>query len=140
MGAWKSEGFLRKRAPVYAALIGVFLIFALPGVLEDDLEDLVPELPGEDGRALDAVMAYSGPDGEGLSILQALDGKLTERFGEDVYGDAEVSAEVSGESVVMVFEAGPESIEYRWMLGDDGEVRADNTAAKSVLDTVLFYD
>ena len=140
MGAWKSEGFLRKRAPVYAALIGVFLIFALPGVLEDDLEDLVPELPGEDGRALDAVMSYSGPDGEGLSILQALDGKLTERFGEDVYGDAEVSAEVSGESVVMVFETGPESIEYRWMLGDDGEVRADNTAAKSVLDTVLFYD
>lgn len=140
MGAWKSEGFLRKRGPIYAALIGVFLVFALPGVLEDDLEDLVPELDGEDGRALDAVLSYSGPDGEGLSIMQALDGKLTDRFGEDVYGDAEMSAEVSGESVVFVFDAGPESVEYRWMLDSDGEVRADNREAKSVLDTVLFYD
>ena len=131
---------MRKRGPIYAALIGVFLVFALPGVLEDDLEDLVPELDGEDGRALDAVLSYSGPDGEGLSIMQALDGKLTDRFGEDVYGDAEMSAEVSGESVVFVFDAGPESVEYRWMLDSDGEVRADNREAKSVLDTVLFYD
>lgn len=140
MGAWKSEGFLRKRGPIYAALVGVFLVFALPGVLEDDLEDLIPELDGEDGRALNAVLSYSGPDGEGLSIMQALDGKLTDRFGEDVYGDAEMSAEVSGESVVFVFDAGPESVEYRWMLDSDGEVTADNREAKSVLDTVLFYD
>lgn len=140
MGAWKSEGFLRKRGPIYAALVGVFLVFALPGVLEDDLEDLIPELDGEDGRALNTVLSYSGPDGEGLSIMQALDGKLTDRFGEDVYGDAEMSAEVSGESVVFVFDAGPESVEYRWMLDSDGEVTADNREAKSVLDTVLFYD
>lgn len=140
MGAWESKGFLRKRAPVYAALIGVFLVFALPGILEDDLEDLVPELDGQDGRALEAVLSYSGPDGEGLSVLEALDGKLTDRFGDDVYEDAEVSAEVSGESVVLVFDSGSESIEYRWMVDSDGAVAADNRDAKSVLDTVMFYD
>lgn len=140
MGAWKSQGFLRKRAPVYAALTGVFLVLALPGILEEDLEDLIPELEGSDGEALEAVMRYSGPDGGGLSILEALDSKLTDRFGDDVYGDASVSADVSGELVSLAFEAGPERIEYRWQLLGDGTVGADNDEAKSVLDTVLFYD
>lgn len=140
MGAWKSQGFLRKRAPVYAALIGVFLVFALPGALEDDLDDLIPELEGRDGDALDAVMRYSGPDGGGLSMLEALDSKLTDRFGEDVYGDASVDADVSGEIVSLVFEADSERIEYRWQLLEDGTVGADNDEGKLILDTVLFYD
>ena len=140
MGAWKSQGFLRKRAPVYAALIGVFLVFALPGVLEDELEDLLPELEGRDGRTLDAVMSYSGPDGEGLSILEALDSKLADRFGEDAYEDAEVSVEVADDKVSLAFESGPERVEYRWQLLADGTLKADNDDGKYILDTVMFYD
>lgn len=140
MGAWKSQGFLRKRAPVYAALIGVFLVFALPGIMAKDIEDLVPELEGGDGRTLEAVLSYSGPDGGGLSILEALDSRLTDRFGDDVYEEAEMSADVSGGSVSLSFEAGPERIEYAWSLLADGSVEAGNDEGKSVLDTVMFYD
>ena len=45
------KAFLRKRAPIYLGLIGLFIIFIVPDLTKGDLESSLPELTSEEPKS-----------------------------------------------------------------------------------------
>ena len=145
-------GFLKKRAPIYLGLTGLFLVFAVPQLTATSLEGLFPEgLTGEDRRVLEVIMSYDGPNGEGLTVLEAVDAKIKEEYGDDrIYGDrsAGVRVDVTGTGegeghydVLFVFQTDEKEMRYMWGVdAASGEISGLNANAKGVIDLVDFYD
>ena len=74
----KSFGaFLKKRAPIYLGLLGLFFIFAYPALTENNLNSILDDsFQGNERIAVDMVKFYSGPNGRPLKTLtQRLKGK-----------------------------------------------------------------
>ena len=44
--------FLKKRAPIYLGLIGIFFLFAYPALIEKNLESHIPTDLSEDQQAI----------------------------------------------------------------------------------------
>jgi len=144
------SAFLKKRAPVYLGIMGLFLIFVVPQLTGNSLEGLFPEdLSDGEREALDAVMSYDGPNNEGLTVLEALDAKIKEKFSDDRILDdrsAEVLVSVTETGpgmaeLVFTFQSSKGGIEYTWNVNtESGEIRGANPESESVVDLVDFYD
>ena len=68
----KSFGaFLKKRAPIYLGLIGLFFIFVYPAIIEKDLNSILDDsFEGNDRIAVDMVKFYSGPNNSGIKVIE----------------------------------------------------------------------
>ena len=70
------RAFLKKRAPIYLAIIAMFVIFAIPELTKGDLQSSFPELTSEEKQVLDILMKYNGPNGSGLTVMDAISEKI----------------------------------------------------------------
>ena len=76
----KSEfkAFLKKRAPIYFGIIGLFMIFIVPELTKGSLESSFPEFSSEEQQVMDILMGYNGPNESGLTVIDAISNKISE--------------------------------------------------------------
>lgn len=147
--------FIKKRAPIYLGLTGLFVIFVVPEIMGGSLHGLFPEdLDAEDRRVLDMVMEYSGPDGDGYTVADAVDAKIRDEFSDDrVYrhGSSKVviGVEETGAQTYELsfrFESGgggkeARGLDYVWSVdAGSGDIEGMDSPSKAIVDLVDFYD
>jgi hypothetical protein len=77
------KSFLRKRAPIYLALIAMLVVFVIPEMTKGTLEKSFPEFSAENQQVVDILMNYDGPNNDGLTVLQALENKISEEYPDE---------------------------------------------------------
>lgn len=148
----KSNGFgafLKKRAPIYLGLVGLFLVFAVPELTKGDLESSFPELAAKDQQIVDVLMGYNGPNKVGLTVMEALSNRIAEEYPDErIYDNRETSVDLSvseiGSGVYQVtfdFKSHKGEMNYNWNVNSDSnDIEANNPDSKYILDVVDFYD
>ena len=131
----KSFGaFLKKRAPIYLGLIGLFLLFAYPALTEKDLNSIL--------------------DDSGITILEVIEEKINEKYeGQKIFDDEETWSEFVVENienrnegftheVVFLFNAeNNQSMMYGWYVNvENGEISPIDLTSKSIQQTVDYFD
>ena len=148
----KSFGaFLKKRAPIYLGLIGLFLLFVYPAIIEKDLNSILDDsFEGNDRIAVDLVKFYSGPNDSGIKIIEVIEEKINEKHeGQKIFDDEKTWAEFIVEKenkklyeVVFIFNAeNNEPLQYEWHVNlENGDIDPRNTASKIIIQRVDYYD
>ena len=152
----KSFGaFLKKRAPIYLGLIGLFMIFAYPALTEKDLNSLLDDsFEGNEQIAVDMVRFYSGPNETGITILEVIEEKISEKHSnQKIFNDEETWAKFVVENienrnegftheVVFLFNAeNNQSMMYGWFVNvENGEISPIDSTSKSIQQTVDYFD
>ena len=151
----KSEfkAFLKKRAPIYLGIIGIFVIFVIPELTKSDLQSSFPDnLTNDQKQIVELLMSYNGPNEKGLTVMNAIIEQIaTEYPDEKIYDDKRTkvnlvvsSADESTENmykVILTFESYKGKIEYDWNVNSDTKkIEAKNSDAKHVIDIVNYYD
>ena len=143
------KSFLRKRAPIYLALIALLVVFVIPELTKGDLEKSLPELSAEDQQIVDILMGYNGPNQAGLTVMEAISNKISEEYpDEKIYDNkkTKVSLVVSNidsekHQVLFTFESHKGTMNYDWNVNvNSGDITANNPESKHILDLVDFYD
>jgi len=147
--------FLKKRAPIYLGILALFLVFVIPELTKAGLDDILPGLEDADEqRALDALMAYSGPDRTGFTMKEAISDKIAEEFGDSIYGHKNTTASVSvtapqslqaeaggAYEVMLEVDTHKGSLSYKWIVDPgSGAVDSDDPPSEYLVDYVNFYD
>ena len=142
--------FVKKRAPIYLAVIAIVVVFVVPELTKSDLQSHFPEdLTEEERQVLDALMSYRGPNKEGLSLMEAVSNKISEEYpDEKVYDNKKTSVDIqilkkdaNFHQVLLNFESYKGKLDYSWDVDvSTGEVKGNNSKAKHVVDLVDFYD
>ncbi len=143
------RSFLKKRAPIYLALIAMLVIFVVPEYTKGTLEKSLPELAGEQQQVADILMRYDGPNDSGLTVKEALENKIDEEYpNEKIYDhkktvvDLTVTNLNSGEyQVVFDFKSHKGEMNYDWNVNLASEkITSNNPEAKHVIELVNYYD
>ena len=143
------KAFLKKRAPIYLGLIAMFVVFAVPELTKGDLESSFPELTSEEQQIVDVLMGYNGPNESGLTVIEAISNKISEKYPDEKIFDNKkttVGLTVSGiESekyqVVLNFESHKGEMNYDWNVDmNSGEITSNNQESKHIIEVVDFYD
>ncbi|NIM25775.1 MAG: hypothetical protein GTN35_05510 [Nitrososphaeria archaeon] len=142
--------FLKKRAPVYLAVIAIFIVFVVPQITKSDLQDKFPEnLSEEDQLVLDSLMSYSGPDREGYTLIEAISNQINEEYpNEQIYDNKKTIVDVSiskldeqNYQVLFNFESYKGSIQYDWNIDiQTGTVKGNDEGSQNMKNLVDFYD
>ena len=155
----KSFGaFLKKRAPIYLGLIGLFLLFAYPALTEKDLNSILDDsFDGKERIAVDMVKFYSGPNDSGITIIEVIEEKINEKYeGQKIFDDETTSAtffvdpippflEANNEfthQVIFTFNAeSNQSLIYTWFVNiENGEISPIDDETKNIQQTVDYSD
>ncbi|MDA0756288.1 MAG: hypothetical protein O2864_03175 [Crenarchaeota archaeon] len=155
----KSFGaFLKKRAPIYLGLIGLFLLFVYPALTEKDLNSILDDsFEGNEKIAIDMVRFYSGLNDSGITILEVIEEKINEKHeGQKIFDDENTHAtffvdpippflEANNEfthQVTFTFDAeNNQSLVYSWFVNiENGEVSPIDDDAKNIQQTVDYSD
>ena len=148
----KSFGaFLKKRAPIYLGLIGLFLIFVYPALTEKDLNSILDDsFEGNERIAVDMVRFYSGPNNSGITILEVIEERINEKYeGQKIFDNEKTRAEFIVEKednklyeVVFIFNAeDDQSIRYEWHANiETGEIVPRDTTTKTIQQVVDYSD
>ncbi len=142
--------FIKKRAPIYLAVIAIVIIFIVPELTKGDLQSSFPEtLTDEEKQVVNTLMAYDGPNEEGLSIMDAISNEISEEYpNEKIYDNkkTKVSVVVSdleneNYQVVFDFESYKGDFHYNWNIDmQTGDVKGNDEESKYIIDLVDFYD
>ena len=142
--------FLKKRAPVYLAVIAIVIIFIVPELTKGDLHSSLPQdLLDEERLVVDTLMSYKGPNDEGLSIMDAISNQISDNYpNEKIYDNKKTKVDVSvtkleGEKyqVIFDFQSYKEDLHYDWNLNMlNGEIDGNDKDSKYIIDLVDFYD
>jgi len=82
--------FLKKRAPIYLGLLGLFFVFAYPAMTEKNLDSFLENsFEGDEKIAFDMVMNYAGENGTGLKIKEVLEEKINDKYPDQKIFDHE---------------------------------------------------
>ena len=152
----KSFGaFLKKRAPIYLGLIGLFFIFAYPAITEKNLDSLLDDsFEGNEKIAVDMVRFYSGSDDSGITILEVIEERINEKYeGQKIFDDEETWSEFVVENienrnegftheVVFLFNAeNNQSMMYGWYVNvENGQILPIDSTSKNIQQTVDYFD
>ena len=151
----KSFGaFLKKRAPIYLGLIGLFFIFAYPAITEKNLESLLEDdsFEGNERLAVEMVKFYKGSNGSGISVIDVIEEKINDKHeGQKIFDDDKTWAEFTVEAVnnnnkvyevVFVFNAeNNQSMRYEWHVNiETGEISPRDTPSKIIIQRVDYSD
>jgi len=143
------KAFLRKRAPIYLGIIGLFIIFIVPDLTKGDLESSFPELSSEERQVVDILMGYNGPNESGLTVMDAISMKISEEYpDEKIYDNKKTIVELTVSSigseeyqVVLNFESHKGEMNYNWNVDiSSGKITSNNQESKYIIDLVDFYD
>jgi len=143
------KAFLKKRAPIYLALIAMFVIFVVPELTKSSLEDNFPEFSTEKQQVIDILMRYNGPNNEGLSVLEALENKISEEYPDEKIFDHKKTTvdltvtNVNSEEyqVIFNFKSHKGEMNYDWNVNVGSEkITSNNSESKYIIDIVDFYD
>ena len=142
--------FLKKRAPVYLAVIAIVIIFIVPELTKGDLQSSLPQDLSDDERlVVDTLMSYKGPNDEGLSIMDAISNQISDNYpNEKIYDNKKTKVDVAvtkleGEKyqVIFDFQSYKEDLHYDWNLNiQNGEIEGNDKDSKYIIDLVDFYD
>ena len=143
------KSFLKKRAPIYLALIAMLVVFVIPELTKGDLESSFPELSAEEQRAVDVLMRYNGPNESGLTVMEAISNKISEEYPDEKIFDHKKTkvnltvSDVNSEEyqIILNFESHKGEMNYDWNVKmNSGEITSNNSEAKYIIDLVDFYD
>ncbi len=143
------KAFLKKRAPIYLGIIGLFILFVVPDLMKGDLESSLPELSSEEQQVIDVLMGYNGPNESGLTVMDAISMKISEKYpDEKIYDNKKTNVElivlsVGSEEyqVVLNFESHKGEMSYDWNVDmTSGKITSNNQESKYIINLVDFYD
>ncbi len=143
------KAFLRKRAPIYLGIMGLFILFVIPDLMKGDLESSFPELSSEEQQVVDILMGYNGPNESGLTVMDAISMKISEKYpDEKIYDNKKTNVElivlsVGSEEyqVVLNFESHKGEMSYDWNVDmTSGKITSNNQESKYIINLVDFYD
>ena len=146
------SSFLKKRAPIYLGIIGLFMIFAYPALTEKNLESLLADdsFEGKEKIAVEMVKFYKGTNDTGMTILQVIEEKINDRYSDQkIFDDPSTWAEFSAEAtntqnyeVVFVFSVeNKQSMKYEWHVNIENEnIDPRDTPSRIILQIVDSYD
>ena len=143
------KAFLKKRAPIYLGIIGLFILFVVPDLMKGDLESSFPELSSEEQQVVDILMRYNGPNESGLTVMDAISMKISEEYpDEKIYDNKKTNVELIVSSVgleeyqvVLNFESHKGEMNYNWNVDmGSGKITSNNQESKYIIDLVDFYD
>ena len=143
------KAFLRKRAPIYLGIIGLFMLFVVPDLMKGDLESSFPELSSEEQQVVDILMGYNGPNESGLTVMDAISMKISEEYPDvKIYDNKKTNVELTVSSVdseeyqvVLNFESHKGEMNYSWNVDmASGKITSNNQESKYIIDLVDFYD
>ncbi len=143
------KAFLRKRAPIYLGIMGLFILFVVPDLMKGDLESSFPELSSEEQQVVDILMGYNGPNESGLTVMDAISMKISEEYpDEKIYDNKKTKVELIVSSVgseeyqvVLNFESHKGEMNYNWNVDmTSGKITSNNQESKYIIDLVDFYD
>ncbi|QLH03639.1 hypothetical protein C5F47_08860 [Nitrosopumilus cobalaminigenes] len=143
------KSFLKKRAPIYLALIAMLVVFVIPEYTKGTLEKSFPEFSAEEQQVIDILMKYDGPNNDGLTVLEALENKIEEEYpNEKIYDHKKtvvdlVVTNVDSEEykVNFNFKSHNGEMNYDWNVNViSEEISSNNPDAKYIIDLVNYYD
>ena len=143
------KAFLRKRAPIYLGIMGLFMLFVVPDLMKGDLESIFPELSSEEQQVIDIIMKYDGPNDSGLTVMDAISMKISEEYpDEKIYDNKKTKVEliisnIDSEEyqVILNFKSHKGEMNYDWNVNTSSEkIISNNQESKYIIDLVNFYD
>ena len=143
------KAFLRKRAPIYLGIMGLFMLFVVPDLMKGDLESSFPELTSEEQQVIDILMKYDGPNDSGLSVIDAISMKISEEYpDEKIYDNKKTKvgltvSNIDSEEyqVILNFKSHKGEMNYDWNVNMSSEkIISNNQESKYIIDLVDFYD
>ncbi len=143
------KAFLRKRAPIYLGIMGLFMLFVVPDLMKGDLESSFPELTSEEQQVLDILMKYDGPNDSGLTVIDAISMKISEEYpDEKIYDNKKTKVELTVSNidseeyqVILNFKSHKGEMNYDWNVNMSSEkIISNNQESKYIIDLVDFYD
>ena len=144
--------FLKKRAPIYLGLIGIFFLFAYPALIEKNLESHIPTDLSEDQQAIvDSILSYNGLNNSGMTIMNVLEEEISTKFVNEKIFDTEItllklefqklSDSDSSHEVTFLFMINEDILTYTWIVNmNSDEILSGNQEAKRILDILNYYD
>ena len=143
------KSFLRKRAPIYLALIAMLVVFVIPEMTKGTLEKSLPELSVENQQAVDILMKYDGPNNDGLTVLEALENKIDEEYPDErIFDHRKTTVDLTITNVDSEeykvnfnFKSHKGEMNYNWNVNIiSEEISSDNSESKHIIDLVKYYD
>ena len=152
------SAFLKKRAPIYLGLIGLFLLFVYPAMTEKNLDSILDDSGVGDYRiAVDMIKFYSGPNDSGIKIIEVIEEKINEKHeGQKIFDDENTYATFFVEPIPPFLEANDEfthqvifrfdaednqQLVYNWFVNiENGEISPIDDDTKNIQQTVDYYD
>ena len=143
------KAFLRKRAPIYLGIMGLFMLFVVPDLMKGDLESSFPELTSEEQQVLDILMKYDGPNDSGLTVMDAISMKISEEYpDEKIYDNKKTKVELTVSNidseeyqVILNFKSHKGEMNYDWNVDMSSEkIISNNQESRYIIDLVDFYD
>ncbi len=143
------KAFLRKRAPIYLGIMGLFMLFVVPDLMKGDLESSFPELTSEEQQVLDILMKYDGPNDSGLTVMDAISMKISEEYPDGkIYDNKKTKVELTVSNidseeyqVILNFKSHKGEMNYDWNVDMSSEkIISNNQESKYIIDLVDFYD
>ena len=143
------KSFLKKRAPIYLALIAMLVVFVIPEMTKGTLEKSLPELSAEDQQVVDILMKYNGPNNDGLTVFEALENKISEEYpDEKIYDHKKTIVNLSVTNVdseeykvIFNFVTHKGEMNYDWNVNvNSEEITSNNSESKYIIDLVNYYD
>jgi len=143
------KAFLKKRAPIYLGIMGLFMLFVVPDLMKGDLEGTFPELSSEEQQVVDVLMGYNGPNESGLTVMDAISMKISEEYpDEKIYNNKKTVVDLTVSNidseeyqVVLNFESHKGDFHYDWNVDMSSvEIISNNQESKYIIDLVDFYD
>ena len=143
------KSFLKKRAPIYLALIAMLVVFVIPEMTKGTLEKSFPEFSAEEQQVVDILMKYDGPNNDGLTVLEALKNKISEEYpDEKIYDHKKTIVDLSVTNVnseeykvIFNFKSHKGEMNYDWNVNViSEEITSNNSESKHIIDLVNYYD
>ncbi len=143
------KAFLRKRAPIYLGIMGLFMLFVIPDLMKSDLESGFPEFTSEEQQVVDILMKYDGPNDAGLTVMDAISMKISEEYpDEKIYDNKKTKVELTVSNidseeyqVILNFKSHKGEMNYDWNVNMSSEkIISNNQESKYIIDLVDFYD
>jgi len=143
------KSFLKKRAPIYLALIAMLVVFVIPEYTKGTLEKSFPEFSAEEQPVIDILMKYDGPNNDGLTVLEALENKIDEEYpDEKIFDHRKTTVDLTITNVDSEeykvnfnFKSHKGEMNYDWNVNViSEEISSDNSESKHIIDLVKYYD
>ena len=145
------KAFLKKRAPIYLAIITLLIVFVIPEFTAGTLQDHIPkDLVGNEKKALEIFLSYRGPNNVGLNSIDVIAEKIKDDYpDEKIFDKKDTSVEFlilpinnSGKEnyqILLDFKTKKETESYEWHVNlATGELTSANPNAKKILEIVDY--